>query len=266
MSEAPSDEKLAHTARRLRRVALCAGLDDVALTKVAHLMKEDSSMHMQPTTTILLISAPHANWTGLQVMLRRQRRFQIIGEAQEGDEAMRAIAVEQPDVIIAASDLPDIPIVSLVREVRAVHSASRIVVVGRLRTRMEHVELTALGVCGFVLWKDIDAESVEAILALARRGMRVASEAAMERRDTPEPEPERRRRPRASDITLTDEERGVLRGKVTGLVEREIAVELHTSVPTVERILRGLRNKLDVVTTCALCAKAVSLDLVIFDA
>lgn len=116
-----------------------------------------------------------------------------------------------------------------------------------------------------MLWKDIDAESVGAILELARRGMRVASEAAMERRDTPEPEPERRQRPRASDITLTDEERVALQGKVTGLVEREIAATLHASVPTLERILRGLRDKLGVATTCALCAKAVSLGLVTLD-
>lgn len=219
-------------------------------------------MHTQPTTTILLISAPHANWIGLQVMLRKQRCFQIIGEAREGDEAMRAIAAEQPDVIIAGSDLPGIPIVPLVREVRAANPASQIVVVGRLRTRAEHVELTALGVRGFVLWKDVDDESVGAILELARRGMRVASEAAMERRDTPEPESERRSRPRMSDIVLTDEERIALQGKVIGLVEREIAAALHTSVPTVERILRGLRDKLGVVTTCALCAKAVHLGLV----
>jgi len=222
-------------------------------------------MYTQPMITILLISSPHPNWAGLQVMIRKQRRFQIIGEVQQGDEALCAIVTEQPDVIIAGSDLPSIPIVPLVREMRAAHPTSQIVVVGRLRTRTEHIDLTALGIRGFVLWKDIDDESVGAILALARRGMCISSEAAMERRDMPEPETERRQRPRANDIVLTDEERGVLQGKVTGLVEREIAAELHTSVPTVERILRGLRDKLSVTTTCALCAKAVSLGLVIVD-
>lgn len=118
----------------------------------------------------------------------------IIGEARQGDEAVCAIAAEQPDVVIAGSDLPGIPIVPLVREVRAAHPVSQIVVVGRLRLRAEHAELTTLGIRGFVLWKDVDAESLGAILELARRGMRVASDAAMERRDTPEPETERRLR------------------------------------------------------------------------
>ncbi len=221
-------------------------------------------MHTQTMTTqIVLINSPHFNWERLRALLAKQRRFQVVGEVHQHDEALRAIAAEQPDVIIAGSDLPSIPIVPLVREVRATHPASQIVVVGRLRTQAEHVELTALGVRGFVLWKDVDDESVGAILELARRGMRVASEAAMERRDTPELE--RRQRPRASDIVLTDEERVVLQGKVTGLVEREIAAELHTSVPTVERLLQGLRAKLGVATTCALCAKAVSLGLVTLD-
>ncbi len=219
-------------------------------------------MHTQPMTTILLISAPHPNWDRLQAMLRKQRRFQVIGEVRQGDEALRAIAAEQPDIIIAGSDLPGLPIVPFAREVRAALPAGQIVVVGRLRPCAEHIELAALGVRGFVLWKDIDDASMGAILELARRGMRVASDAAVERRETPEPETEHQRRPRGSGLVLTDEERGVLHGKVTGWVEREIAAELHLSVPTVERILRGLRDKLGVATTCALCAKAVSLGLV----
>ncbi len=47
-----------------------------------------------PTTTILLIDSPHANWERLRVMLRKQQHFQIIGEVREGDEAVRAIAAE----------------------------------------------------------------------------------------------------------------------------------------------------------------------------
>jgi len=39
MSEAPVDEKLAHIARRLRQVALCAELDDAALADVARLVR-----------------------------------------------------------------------------------------------------------------------------------------------------------------------------------------------------------------------------------
>jgi len=220
---------------------------------------------MQPTMTLLLISSSHANWERLRAILRKQRRFQIIGEMREAGEAVCAIAAEQPDVVLAGSDVPGVPIVPLVREARVANPESHIVVIGRLLTRAEHVDLTALGVRGFVLWKDVDDESVGAILELARRGMRVASEAAMERRDAPDPEIECRRRPRASDIVLTDEEWVVLHGKVTGLGEREIAAELHTSVPTVERLLQGLRAKLGVATTCALCAKAVSLGLVTLD-
>jgi len=45
MSEAPSDEKLAHIARRLRRVALCADLDDAALTGVGRLARPLAYQH-----------------------------------------------------------------------------------------------------------------------------------------------------------------------------------------------------------------------------
>lgn len=218
---------------------------------------------MQPTT-ILLISSPHASWVRLQTMLRKHRYLHVIGEACQHDDALRIAVAEQPDVIITGSDLPNIPVVSLVEAVRTGSPTSRIVVVGKLLERGEHVRLTELGVGSFLLWEDVTVDTIGRVIADVRAGLRVASDAAAERTII-HPPPERWRKPHGCDIVLTDEERIALNGKVMGLVEREVAVELHVSVPTVERILRGLRDKLGVATTCALCAKAVHLGLVILD-
>ncbi len=218
---------------------------------------------MQPTT-ILLISSSHANWVRLQAMLRKHRYLHVIGEAGQHDDAVRIAVAEQPDVIITGSDLPTIPVMPLVEAVRTGSPASRIVVVGKLLERGEHVRLTELGVRCFLLWEDVTADKIGRVIEDVRAGLRVASDAAAQRTIILPPA-ERRRKPRGCDVVLTGEERIALNGKVTGLVEREIAVELHASVPTVERILRGLRDKLGVATTCALCAKAVSLGLVTLD-
>jgi len=197
-------------------------------------------------------------------MLHKRRHMQIVGEAHQHGAALRVAGVEQPDIIIAGSDLPGAPVVPLAEEMRAASPASRIIAVGKLLGREEHVRLTELGVGSFLLWEDVTADTIGRVIADVRAGLRVASDAAAERTII-HPPPERRRKPRGCDIVLTDEERIALNGKVMGLVEREVAVELHVSVPTVERILRGLRDKLGVATTCALCAKAISLGLVTLD-
>ncbi len=218
---------------------------------------------MQPTT-VLLISSSHANWVGLQAMLQKQRHLQVIGNVCQRDEAVHTVTVEQPDIIIAASELDGQPSVPLMEEMRAVSPASRIIVVGKLLERAEYARLTELGVRSFLLWEDVTPDKISRVIEAVRAGLRVGSGAVAERAIVPPPV-ERRCKRRECDIMLTDEERIALNGKVTGLVEREIAVELHASVPTVERILRGLRDKLGVATTCALCARAVSLGLVTLD-
>ncbi|MDQ2828063.1 MAG: hypothetical protein M3Y74_03325 [Chloroflexota bacterium] len=157
---------------------------------------------MQPTT-IPLISSPHPNWIRLQSILQKQRHLQVIRAVGQCDEAVRAVTVEQPDVIIADSDLPTIPIVPLVEEVRAASPASRIIAVGKLREREEHVRLTVLGVRSFLLWEDVTADTVGRVIEDVRAGLRVTSDAAAERTIIP-PILERRRKPRGCDIVLTD--------------------------------------------------------------
>jgi len=218
---------------------------------------------MQPTT-ILLISSSHANWVRLQAMLRKHRYLHVIGEACQHDDALRIAVAEQPDVIITGSDLPNIPVVSLVEAVRTGSPTSRIVVVGKLLERGEHVRLTELGVGSFLLWEDVTVDTIGRVIEDVRAGLRVASNAAAERTVIP-PLQERRLKQRGCDIVLTDEERISLNGTVTGLTQREIATELHASVATVERLLAGLRGKLGVPTTCALCARAVHVSLVMLD-
>ncbi len=197
-------------------------------------------------------------------MLRKHRGLQVIGETYQHGDALRIAVAEQPDVIIVGSDLPHIPVVPFVEEVRVATPASRIIVVGKLLERRDHVRLTELGVGSFLLWEDVTADIIGRVIEDVRVGLRVASSAAAERTVIPPP-PERRRKPRGCDIVLTDEERISLNGTVTGLTQREIAMELHASVATVERILAGLRDKLGVPTTCALCAWAVHVGLVALD-
>jgi two-component system nitrate/nitrite response regulator NarL len=121
-------------------------------------------MHMQPTTTVLLISSPHLNWERLRALLAKQRHAQVVGEVHQCDEAVRHAVGEQPDVIIAGSDVPGVPIIVLVQELRDASPASRIVVVGKLLDSVCHRQLTDLGARGFLLWKDVTEETLWPLL------------------------------------------------------------------------------------------------------
>ncbi len=215
-------------------------------------------MRITQPMTILLISAEHANWVGLQRVLRKQRRVHVIGEIRQREEALRGASAAQPDSIFVGSDLPGVPVVPLARELRVASPTSHLVVAGRLLTSAEHDELMTLKARGFLLWNDLDEDSVPSILGVVRRGLYVASEAVVERLG----QPERRRWPRRGDIVLEPLERDVLRGLCAGLRQYELARVERVSITTIERTIHALCGKVGVPTTCALCAQAGRLGFI----
>jgi len=185
-------------------------------------------------------------------MLGKLRHMEVIGEVHQRDEIVQSATAEQPDVIFVGSDLPGLPVVPLIQEVREVSPTSRVIVVGKLLDCTDHVYLTQLGVAAFVVWKDVTEVKLRIVVEGVLNDLRVASIAAANRRAMVD----RRRGPRMSDILVEAMERTVLKGLDEGLTQREIAHDLRVSDTTVERMITTLRGKFGVATTNALCGKA----------
>jgi len=185
-------------------------------------------------------------------MLCKVRHMEVIGEVHRRDEIVQSATAEQPDVIFVGSDLPGLPIVPLVREVRELSPTSRVVVVGKLLDAVDHAYLTQLGVAAFVVWKDVTEIKLRIVIEGVLNDLRVASIAAADRRAMVD----RRRGPHMSDIVVEAMERTVLKGLDAGLIQREIARDLRVSETTVERMIATLRGKFGVATTYALCVQA----------
>jgi len=183
--------------------------------------------------------------------------MEVIGEVHRRDEIVQSATAEQPDVIFVGSDLPGLPIVPLVQEVRELSPTSRVVVVGKLLDSVDHAYLTQLGVAAFVVWKDVTDVKLRIVIEGVLNDLRVASIAAADRRAMVD----RQRGPRISNIVVEPMERTVLRGLGEGLMQREIAHELRVSETTVERMIATLRGKFGVATTNALCGQAGRLGL-----
>ncbi len=216
-------------------------------------MRKTEYMHMQPTTTtILLINSPHLNWKRLQALLDKQRRLQVIGKAHRHDEAVRVTAAEQPDVIIAGSDIPGVPIVALAQELRDTSPASRIIVVGKLLDSLYHIQLTDLGVRGFLLWKDMTEETLWPLLETVHHDVCVESTAVVERRGATD----RRRRSQKSGIVLKPLDQTILKGLAEEMTQQQIAEAVGVGLRTVEDHIAILKDKLEAPTPFMLGMKA----------
>jgi DNA-binding NarL/FixJ family response regulator len=98
----------------------------------------------------LLISSEHFNWVGLRTTVEEWPEVQIVADVQQYDPAMQVASRERPDFIFIASDLLNVPIVPLVRDLRTVSPASQIIVIGKLLEAEAHKQLTDMDLVGFL--------------------------------------------------------------------------------------------------------------------
>ncbi len=212
-------------------------------------------MHMHPMTTVLLINSPHLNWERLRALLAKQRHAQVVGQVHRHDDAVCLAAAEQPDVIIIGSDVPNVPIIALVQDLRAASPTSRIVVVGKLLDSLCHKQLMDLGVRGFLLWKSVTEETLWPLLEIVQHDICAGSMEVAERLGAAD----RRRGPQMSSIVLKPLDQAILNGLAEEMTQQQIAETAGVGLRTVEEHIAILKNKLEAPTSFMLGMKAERL-------
>jgi two-component system, NarL family, response regulator LiaR len=194
---------------------------------------------------------------GLRMFLGRDPDLQVVGEAANGVEALRAARLLKPDVVlmdllmpimdgIAATkalrqELPGIEIIALtsVLEDQAVYGAMR------------------AGAVGYLL-KDTQAEELCRAIKAAAAGQVLLSPAAAARlmREVEAPE---------SPEQLTERETEVLELLAAGMSNKEIAAELVIAEKTARTHVSNILSKLGVVSRTQAALHAVRTGLVSLD-
>jgi len=88
---------------------------------------------MQSTTTIALVHSAQPPWDALRVALAAQPDVQIVGDIGP-TQPLGALAGRHPTVMLVDADLPDRPTVTLVRDLRALSPAGKVIVLGATAT------------------------------------------------------------------------------------------------------------------------------------
>ncbi len=192
--------------------------------------------------TVLLADDHGAIRAGLRIMLE-SHGIRVVGEAADGDVAVRNAAALRPDVVLMDLRMPGRDGVSATREI-VERGLSDVLVL----TSFDEDELVygaiGAGAVGFLL-KTVDAVSlVAAVRAVAagdgaldprvtRRALAAAAAASRREDDAPVVLPE-----------LTSREREVLDGIVQGWSNAELAQRLGIGVPTVKTHVSSVLAKL----------------------
>jgi DNA-binding NarL/FixJ family response regulator len=204
---------------------------------------------MTPTITVLLADDHHLVRRGFRRLLEDDLRIEVVGEAADGDEAVRLAASLHPRVVVMDAAMPG---TNGMAATRAIRDASPDIAVLMLSMHSEETvvrQAMDAGARGYVLKNVVDLDLAAAIVQVAN-GETVFDEALVR----PALAGERSR--------LTPREMEVLQLICDGLSNKDIAARLKVSVNTVAVHRANIMNALGVHKTAELVVYALQHGLV----
>lgn len=186
---------------------------------------------------------------GLRGMFSADPRFEVLGEAADGSEAVVAGESLQPDVILMDLQMPHTDGVSAIRELAKRGVPSKILVLTTYDTDSDVLPAIEAGATGYLL-KDATREDLVRAVESAAKGQAVLSPAVATRLMGQMRQP-------ASE-TLSKRELEVLELIARGATNREAARQLFISEATVKTHLLHVYAKLGVKDRAAAVATGFS--------
>src|SRR5436309_3933668 len=192
---------------------------------------------------------------GLRLLLQREG-FEVVGEAVNGQEAVRLATETCPDVAVLDYGMPILNGVGAAREILQACPLAKVILLTMHADDRYVLEAIRLGVKGYVVKTQASTDLVRAIhevlkgmMYLSPRVSRTLVQAYLAKSELP-PDP------------LTPREREVLQLVAAGKTTKEVAKLLGISAKTVESHRTRIMKKLDTPNTAGIVRYAIRLGLI----
>jgi len=197
---------------------------------------------------------------GLRALLSADPKYEIVGEAADGREAVRWVEKLGPDLVIMDLSMPRMTGMDAIREIKKRYPATKIIALTVHKTE-EYLRTTLqAGADGYVLK---DATHAELLLAIdnALKGKTYFSPGVSNRMIAVYLEGKESQIPSSTLGLLSPREREVLKLIAKGYKNKEIAADLCISIKTVEKHRGSLMKKLDLHSAATLTGYAIEQGL-----
>ena len=195
--------------------------------------------------TKVLLADDHAILRdGLRMVLEAQQGITVVGEAEDGRQALEMVERLHPDVVVMDIAMPNMNGLEAARQIKRRWPDVRIVILTMHENQQYLTQIVKVGASGAVLKRSAGTELVSAIKAAARgesyfspsiAGMLLEDYRARLTQEAPE-----------ETEVLTEREREVLQLIAEGKTNQEIAEILTLSIKTVQTHRAHILEKLDV--------------------
>ena len=192
---------------------------------------------------ILLADDHKITRDGLKALLEGQKNMIVIGEAENGRQAVRLASELVPDVIVMDINMPELNGIEATRQIIAESPKTKIIALSMYSDKRYVVGMLKAGVSGYLLKNCAFDELVSAITAV------IANQNYMSQKIADTVMKDYANILESSDSspasTLTAREREVLQLIAEGLKTKDIATRIHVSVKTVETHRQQVMRKLN---------------------
>lgn len=203
-------------------------------------------MNLPPVIRVALVDDHSLVRDGIRALLSVMPQLEMVGEAENGAQAIELLGRCQPDLLLMDIGLKDMNGLELTRLLRKQYPNLKILILS-MYDNYEYVsESVRSGASGYVLKNAPSREIIAAIEAIISGGTFYSAEIAQRLATDPN-----------TDHELTPRERQVLYKMVQGMNNKEMARELNISVRTVETHRLSIRRKLNIDKPAALVKYAI---------
>ena len=192
---------------------------------------------------------------GLRSLLEKQPEMEVIADTDDGRKALRLVQKLSPDIVIMDITMPGLNGIEATGQITAEFPDVKVIALSIHSKRRYVADMLSAGATGYILKECLFDELVAAIKAVAAGGRYLS--------------------PRITDVVVSDyvkrlsasadspfealkaREREVLQLVAEGKSTKQIALELHVSIKTIEANRRQIMDKLNIHSIAELTKYAV---------
>ena len=237
-------------------------------------MKEAPSETSRGAARLLVVDDHAFMRVAINAILSRDSALEVVGEAEDGQEAIQRCRELYPDLVLMDVSMPKMNGLEATRKLKAEFPETSVLILTAHADHRLLMDAVKAGAAGYVLKGDHPDHVLGAVRAVLSgetpldQGLamellrRLGEEEAAVQPARPQPQPTTSE-PAAASLpnALTPREMEVLSRLALGETNRQIAKELHISLSTVKRHLEHILPKLKVSDRTQAAVKAIEMGL-----